>query len=188
MTARILLIITWLGGLAWAQPPKKQPDYKLELKPAPNLPSGKAAAAKGKAVATPDHFFVENIGVLQPVVVTLIAKKKGDAIKVVLGKATWEEKFREGVTGPDGQVTLKLRTQGELRIRVSANDSEPLPYLLLVWVGDEIKPELKSVTVSMKDYKAKKSGGSNAFVGIGIALAIVGVLGLVIRKKLRGAR
>jgi hypothetical protein len=128
-----------------------EPAWKLELKPDPTLPSGRVAIVKGAAKSEGEHFFIENAFVLQPVVVTLVAGNPGDALKLVLGKDRWDENLREAVTGPDGKATVKLRTQGEVRMTVSGDGAKP--YYLIAWVGDEVKPELAPVVTPMSDYR-----------------------------------
>jgi hypothetical protein len=171
------------------------PAYKLNLKPADGLPNGKVATLQGTANPAGDKFFIEAVGVLQPVVVTLVAKNKGDAIKLVLGKQRWDEDLRHGVTGPNGMVTFKLRTQGEVRITVSGEGDKP--YNLIVWVGDEVKPDFAAAPAitPMKDYKGAKAagatpgGGSNNTAGIVIACVLGAlILVLVVWLKRRGAK
>lgn len=171
----------------------EQPAYRLDLKPAKGLPNGKVATLKGIASAKPDQFFIENVFVLQPVVVTLVAKNAGDAIKVRLGKHRWDETLMEGVTGPGGKAILKLRTQGELRISVSA-EGERKPYGLVVWVGDEVKAEPESAIMTMSDFrKANPSSifdnlGSALLWGLGAALVAALVTGAFLLGRKRGAK
>jgi hypothetical protein len=167
------------------------PAYKLNLKPAKGLPNGKVATLQGTANPAGDRFFVESVGVLQPVVVTLVAKNKGDAIKLVLGKQRWDEALRQGTTGPDGMVTFKVRTQGELRMTVSGEGDKP--YNLIVWVGDEVKPDFAAAPAitPMKDHKGAKAAGDTGSntTGIIIACVLAGlIVTLVVWLKRRGAK
>jgi hypothetical protein len=154
-SVRTLLIgaLLMVGGVAGAD---EQPAFKLDLIAAPGLPNGKVRTIQGTARMPGDQFFIESAGVLQPVVITLIAQNEGDKIDIFIGKQRWDEKLKTGSTGLEGQITFKLRTQGEVRMTVLA-DGEPKPYWLVVYVGDEVKPELASVMTSMKTYK--QSGG-----------------------------
>ena len=105
----------------------------------------------------------------------------------------------EGTTGKDGKVILKTRTQGDLRVIVTAEGGgDPKPYYLMVWVGDEIKPQLKPVVTSMKNYKSTggvtglpgaKGGGGNSTVGIVIAVLLgLGLIVLVLKLRKRGMK
>lgn len=202
-------VIVWvvalacISGVAWADEPKEKerPDTQLEFKTGYDLPNGKVATYKGVATAAPgDHYFTENLLVLQPIVVTVVAQNKGDKLHLTLAKMRWDDKQMEGSTGKDGKVILKTRTQGDLRVIVTAEGGgDPKPYYLMVWVGDEIKPQLKPVVTSMKNYKptggvgvpgvpAAKGGGSST-VGIVIAVVLgLGLIVLVLKLRKRGVK
>ena len=184
---QVLCLLVCLAVGASIARAEEAPAYKLNLKPAEGLPNGKVATLQGTANPKGDRFFVESVGVLQPVVVTLVAKNKGDVIKLVLGKQRWDEALRQGTTGPNGMVTFKVRTQGELRMTVSGDGAKP--YNLIVWVGDEVKPDFAAVPAitPMKDYKGA-GGGSNT-TGIIIACVLGGLLiVLVVWLKRKGAK
>ncbi len=191
----LLVAVLGLPSVAMAN---EQKAYKLELKEAKGLPNGKVATLQGTAHPEGDQFFVEAVGVLQPVVVTLVAKNPGDEIKVILAKQRWDENLREATTGPDGKAILKLRTQGELRIIVKGEGDKP--YNLIVWVGAEVKPDFDAhpALTPMKSYKGSgaagpgapgKAGGGSGTTGIVIA-AVLGVLliGLVVWLKRKGGK
>ena len=189
MESILCLVVCLVVGASTARA-EDAPAYKLNLKPAEGLPNGRVATLEGTANPAGDKFFVEAVGVLQPVVVTLVAKNKGDAIKLVLGKQRWDEDLRHGTTGPDGMVTFKLRTQGEVRMTVSGEGDKP--YNLIVWVGDEVKPDFAAAPVitPMKDHK--EAGGAAAGSNT-TGIVIAGVLGvlivmLVVWLKRKGAK
>ena len=174
------------------------PSYKLQLQTDPDFPGGKIRAIEGKASPRGDHFFIEAVGILQPVAITLIAQKKGDPIDLALGQGRWDEILETHSTGDKGEVTVKLRTQGELEITVSTK-GEPKPYWLLVWVGDEVKKvDLAPVLTPMKAYKEKnpngpppppgtaaKAGGTSPvlYVIAGALVVIIILLVLMLRKR-----
>jgi len=176
-----MVMICWAGsGRA-----EDAPAYKVELQPAPDLPSGKVATIKGTATPAGDKLFVEAIGVLQPVVVTVVARHRADHIKIVLGKQRWDEDLRHAATDDSGQVTLKLRTQGELRMTVSADHDAD--YWLVVWVGDEVKPDFPPALTPMD--KVAAAGKSSNAVGIAIAVVLgVLILILIVWLKRKGGR
>jgi hypothetical protein len=170
----------------------EQPAFELTLREAPELPSGKAALVQGDSRPQGDNFFIDNIGVLQPVAVTLIAKTDGDVIKLTLAKDRWDESIQDISTGPgNARVTLKLRTQGELRMIVKA-DGDPKPYFLVAWVGPEILPDMAPVITPMKDFKGSggavsggggDGGGHNGLIAVAIVAGVIIVLVLVLRNR-----
>ena len=192
----IIAILLIVAATASAEE-KEKPAYKLELKPDSRLPSGTAALVQGDSNPEGDQFFLENVGVLQPVAITLIAKNEGDQIKLVLAKQRWDEKIRESETGPGKKtVTEKLRTQGEVRMIVKA-DGDPKPYLLVVWVGDEVKPDMAPVVSKMKEYSGPGAGAGSASAGGGssstttaivVMLGVIIVLLLIIVLRKRGSK
>ncbi|HEY5948355.1 MAG TPA: hypothetical protein VIV40_22820 [Kofleriaceae bacterium] len=196
-------VVVWLvalasvHGVAFAED-KEPPVYPLEFKTGYELPNGKVSTWQGMAKPAPgDRFITENVLVLQPIVVTVVAKHKGDKIHVALAKSSWDEKLKEGTTGADGKAILKTRTQGDLRVIVtSADGGDPKPYYLIVWIGDEIKPELTPVTTSMKTYKGgtampgspggTATGGNNKTAIVIAVLLGIGILILILKLKKRG--
>lgn len=182
---RVLL----LGLAVWfcvARPAAAEdiPSYKLQMQTEPSLPGGKIRIVEGEAVAKPDRFFLEGLGVLSPVAVTIIAKHKGDVIQVAFSKDRWDEVLKTVATSADkNEVTTKLRTQGDLQMAVTAT-GDPKPYYLIVWLGDEVQPDLAPVTVPMSKYKAEHpdagkapaAAGGTSPVMIVIAVALVAIV------------
>jgi len=155
---------------------------RLTPRAEPDLPAGKYAFVEGEAGRQPHRFYLENLSILQPITVTLIARNPGDEIRLELGKYRFDQPDRTAATGSDGVVFERLRTQGELKIGVSA-EGGPKPYLLSVWVGDEIEAELPPVLVAAKDYGG--DSGSSGFALGGspvlwvIAAALLVIVGLL---------
>lgn len=161
---------------------------RLTLHEEPELAAGGWAFAEGETGAAPHRFFLENLSILQPVTVTLIAREPGDEIRLALGKYRFDEPDRRATTGAEGVVHERLRTQGELKIEVAA-DGEPKPYLLAVWAGRELEPELPPVLVPAST--AGVAGGGSGFDLGGspvlwvIAVALLGILALLARIAFR---
>ena len=109
--------------------------------------------------------------------VTLAAKNPGDKIDLKLSKYRYEDFDREGTTDPSGGISLKIRTQGELKILVAAH-GDPKPYILSVWIGEFMKPEMKPVLVSMNEYG--ESGGSGFSLGGSLVVWVIVLLLVVI--------
>ena len=198
---RRVLLLGLAAVFCVAQPARAEdiPAYKLQMQTDPKLPGGKIRIIEGEAGPGPDRFFLEGLGVLSPVAVTIIAKHKGDEIQVAFGQDRWDETIQKASTSAaKNEVTTKLRTQGDLKISVTAS-AEGKPYWLIVWVGDEVKAELAPVTVPMTKYKkehpdagkapapgAAAAGGTSP-VMIVIAVALVAIVLLLafmaFRKK-----
>lgn len=198
MTLAIALVVAEVA-IAGAQPAagsgsaaKQKVDYKLELKPSTKLKHGKVSVMAGTADADPHRMFVENLEILSPVAVTVLAKDPGHQIEVKLGKE-WDKVDRQGSTKGKGFVTFKLRTAGDLKIQISSPDSEPRPFQAIVWAGDVAKPQLPALAVKKSAWKAPanlpKSAGSatppagsaaapggSGTSGIIIAIVLVGVM------------
>jgi hypothetical protein len=160
MTWAIALVIAAVAGAA-AQPgagsgsgsaAKKKIDYKLELKPSTKLKHGKVSLMAGTADGEPHRLFLENLEILSPIAVTVLAKDPSHDIQVKLGKE-WDKADREGSTKGKGFVTFKLRTAGDLRILISSPDSEPRPFQAVVWVGDVAKAQLPAIAVKTSAWK-----------------------------------
>jgi hypothetical protein len=153
--ARIALaaLVCLAAGVAGAQEPK---SYRLLLKEYKEVAKGKAAFVEGRAKPGGDRFFVEHLSILQPVVVSVKAlDPKAADLKLQLSKYRFDEADQRATTS-DGVATLRVRTQGEMKIVVSgANDA---PYYLAVWAGDELMPEMKPVVVRRR--AAVQGGGS----------------------------
>jgi hypothetical protein len=134
--------------------------YALKLKPNPDIAGGQIAIIQNEVGKEPDHYVVENLSILQPVEVVLIAKDPGDELKIQLCKHLWTQPEREGSTQGTGSVRFAFRTEGDLRIQVSA-PSGNRGYQLAVWAGDALKRPLPSAFVPME----KARGGAMAWLG-----------------------
>jgi hypothetical protein len=176
------------------------PAYGLQMQTDPKIP-GKHRIVEGEAGPSPDRFFLDGLGVLTPIAVTIIAKNPGDEITVTFGQDRWDEALQTIKTSKDKpQVTAKLRTQGDFKISVTAA-ADGKPYWLIVWVGNEVTPKLAPVTVPMAKFKKEHpdagkapatsakggDGGGTSPVMIVIAVALVLIVLLlavvVFRKK-----
>lgn len=187
-SAVVLLVLFGIGRAAADGAGEDAPAFELTLREAPELPSGKAALVQGESTSDGDKFFIDNIGVLQPIAVTLIAKNDGDVIKLVLAKDRWDESIQDISTAAgSSRVTLKLRTQGELRMIVKG-DGPPKPYFLVAWVGPEVTPDMESAVTPMKGFKGKSGGGGGQNGLIAIVFGVIGVLLVVVVARKRGGK
>ncbi len=169
-----------------------KPDaFRIVLKKIPELDKGKIMMAEGTAGPEGVKFVSENLSILQPVIVTVLAKNPDDDVRVQLSKYRYDQADRKGSTKGSGIYTTKLRTQGDLKVVVSA--PTPTPFQLLVWVGDEVKRPMKSVVVTNAALVSGKGGGIGAMSGGSmavwvIAIALVAIVGLLAMKMLKGKR
>jgi hypothetical protein len=176
----LLLCLAWNGAAAQDQ------VYRLEPRKVSDIAEGKAVLIDGKAGPKAHRFLLDGLTVYTPVLVTLRPVRRGDDIRLKLGKTSWEDIQREGST-QDGQASFKLRTEGEFLISVDAAKAD-LPYKLLVWVGDEVKVAPPPAVVPKSQLEPQKGAGlpGGAVLWI-IAVVLLGIFALlmviVLRRK-----
>ncbi|MFT3699617.1 MAG: hypothetical protein QM831_41095 [Kofleriaceae bacterium] len=171
---------------------REKPALELTLAPDSHLPNGKVQVVTSDSKPEGDQFFIDNIFVLQPIAITLVADNPDDEITLIIGKDRWDETLRTQKTGPGKKsVTEKFRTQGEVRMTVKA-EGPPKPYHLVAWVGDEVQPQLAPVITSMKTYNGpNKSGGGgdsstkNALIAIGILVGVIFIIVIAVKRRKR---
>jgi hypothetical protein len=182
-TAAVVLALATGAGAQSATPK----SWRLQPKPYPTLENGKAALVEGTAKPAGDRFFVENISIIQPVAVTIIAQNPEDDVKLALSKFRFDEADRTASTKGTGKATIKLRTQGEMKIVVSSE--KPAKYQLAVWLGNELRPQPPPVVLNPTQMAEKNGGPSGArFVMLwagGLGLVLVGVLAAVATRRRR---
>lgn len=166
--------------------------YPLHLKTVSQIPKGKIALIEGIADSSGDHFAQEDLGILQPVAVTLLARDQAADVTLQLLKDRWDTPHRSGSTKGTGQQAFRVRTQGEMKIMITA--PQPTPYLLAVWVGSDIKLPMKAAFVPMAEYR-KRHPEAGAMGGSGMTWALAAVAGAIVllavvlfaKKRPRGA-
>lgn len=152
-----------------------QNAFHLTPQAEPDLPAGKYAFAEGSAGGEPHRFYLTNLSVLQPVTVALIARSPGDEIKLALAKYRYDEPDRTTTTDAEGVVYERLRTEGELKIEVSA-EGKSKPYLLSVWVGEAVQPDLPPVLVPASQVEGAGVGGGGFQLGGSLVLWVIAAL------------
>ena len=165
-----------LSASVSAQSPR---SYRLQLKPDAKISDGSAAFVEGTSNAKGDRFFVENLSIIQPVIVTLITETPDADVRLQLSKYRFDVADKSASTKGTGKATFKLRTQGEMKIVVSGAGSHK--YQLVVWAGSELKPEPPSVV--LKGGVSGDSRGPWLWVLLGLAVAGVAAYAVVRRKK-----
>ena len=180
--AVIAAALATAGPVAFAQsaiaPPKvpgNQPQVPvLKLAAHPGITNGKVAAIKGMIDGDGLRFAVASLSILQPVVITLLARDPADNLKLTLFKKDWKEPRRAGSTGSGGLVAFDFRTEGGVNILVQS--SGPVrPFCLVAWAGEEIRPSsMKDVIVTPAQFKgtARAAGGTVTSTGMDGAPAV----------------
>ena len=156
---------------------------RLEPKKMSGVDQGKAVVVKGAAGATAHRFVVEKLTYQMPVAVAVRPVNKGDEINLKVTKYAWNQPLRAGSTDGD-LLRYAFRTEGEFQIAVDAKKPQT-PYRLMVWVGDETKPEFTPVVVKASEHETQRSGFSSGVLWV-IAVAlilIVILLGILVMKR-----
>lgn len=183
-----LVLLLELGALPYAVHAGEAGPriYRLQPKAQAGLEHGKAVIVRGESTPQGHRYFIENLNMLIPVAVTLVARNPEDDIRLAISKVSWARPEREGGTGKDGSVSFRFRTQGEFQMTVSA-PGEAKPYQLVAWVGDEVKPAFRPVVVKQSDFEAKQGKrimGPRLWLIAGTLAVIAGLLAvLVLRRK-----
>lgn len=175
-----LLLIPFFVSAADAPPVR---SYKLELKKMDGVDQGKTAVVKGEAGKTPHRFLVDGVYMNTPMVVLVRPVREEDEVSLRLTKYAWNQPLREG-TAKGEPLAFKFRTEGEFQIAVSAD--KPTPYRLLVWAGEEVKPELRPVVIKASEFNGGSSSSVSPVMWViaGALVAIAILLGvLVMRRK-----
>jgi hypothetical protein len=185
---RILLLGLLLAippALAQAPSPAAPSIIRLDPKPMEGLKHGRAVVVKGKAGPEGHRFMLDKLTMMMPVTVALRPTRDGDALDLQLSKYAWNQPLRQGET-TGGILQFKIRTESEFQITVSAKEAGT-PYRLLVWVGDEVKPEMRPVVVKASEFEGGGSRDWGSLVLWVIAgLLLIGILllaVLVLRRK-----
>ena len=167
-------------------------EFKIVPKQDPAVQNGKVMALQGTVGQGGEKFILEGLGILQPVEVTLLSKDPDSDLTLQLCKFDWKKPEKTGSTKGTGIQTFKVRTEGDLKIFVASSQGEQ-PYQLAVWVGDEMRPGMKSAFIPKDEYK-KMKGGSSGMPGIGspvlwiIALLLGAILVVLIIFLKRGRK
>ena len=166
--------------------------FRIEFKAIPELKQGRIAMAEGTAGPDGVKFAAENVSILQPIVVTVLAKSPDDDVRVGLSKYRYDQFDRTGSTKGTGIYTTRLRTQGDLKVVVSA--PTPTPFQLVVWAGDQVTREMKPVVVADRGMVTGEKSAGGATAGGGsmvmwvIAVALLAIVGLLAVIVLKGKR
>lgn len=168
-------------------------EFPLELKEMEGIQGGRAAMRQGIAETSGHHFTLSETTILQPILITLVARDPAQALELRLFKEDWRKAELEGATEEFGKVSFMTRTEGAMKIQVRSV-SGVAEYQLLVWVGDEVQVDPPTAFVSMQQNEepsiasaTSPQGSKTSIVLWVIAAALIGILVLlvivVLKKK-----
>jgi hypothetical protein len=155
--------------------------YRLEPRAMKEFRHGKAVLVKRSAGRDGERFILEKISSTMPVIVALKPARAGEEVALRLTKYGWNQPLREGRT-EDAPLLFKFRTEGEFQIAVTGG-KEKTPYQLLVWVGDEIKPEFTPVVVKASEFEQKSGSLAWWLVGAAMAAMLAVAAVVVVRRR-----
>ncbi|MFM9905424.1 MAG: hypothetical protein ACKVQJ_12750 [Pyrinomonadaceae bacterium] len=111
---------------------------------------GKAAKEKGR-IAIVDvnqkdeslYFFVRGISIFSPIMIYIESEDKANRLGISLHKDFWKDADKSGNTDNNGVFSTSFKTAGDFGIKILSKKM-PAKYQILVWVGDEVTPDLPS--------------------------------------------
>ena len=126
---------------AWAQTqPPKAPNYTvLEPQAFTGRAGGKAIGAEGIATSEGVLYSVQDLDLMQPVAVGVLAQDPQRAVILEVVKGEWTKVLRRCETSPNGQCDARFRTQGNFGLRVTPKNGSKAGYQLFLWVGKEVQ-------------------------------------------------
>lgn len=125
----------------------------LELASSPDFPGGTMAVVAGEAGPQGHRFRLGGLTVMQPVLAYLVASDPDADVRMMLLKPGKEQPSLTGGTEGEAYAFLSTRTWGGLDILVESPQG-PARFALVVWVSDELTPNLKDVVVTPAAFKA----------------------------------
>jgi hypothetical protein len=123
----------------------------LQPRKEPPIEKGQVAVVRGMTAAKGLRFRLTSLSVLQPVIVSVLAKSPSADLRLSLFKPGREAPSLSGSTLGQGLATLSTRTQGGVDIVIDGPSGTP--FALIVWVSDELAPRLASVVVRPEQYR-----------------------------------
>lgn len=110
------------------------------------IPRGKLAYLEGVASTAGAWLKVPALKVDQAVQIVLLSGDAAAPVTMELRKFHWTAPLRRASTDHEGRCTERLRTQGDLFIKVLSVQGEQ-PYRLLVWVDEQSVPTMTPALV-----------------------------------------
>ena len=177
---RFVLALAVAGGtvLLGAQPaPEKITTLSLQ---SVNGVAGQLATTEATAGTTPEKYSVQDLDLMQPVAVRIEAVDPARPVTLKAVKAEWDQVYRECTTDAKGACEVRLRTQGNFGLLISARDPKGAPFRLAVWAGEEVK----NVPANLVVPAARAQGGwSRTELLLGVIAAVL-IAGLVLVTRI----
>ncbi|MEO6104147.1 MAG: hypothetical protein ABIP44_10985 [Pseudoxanthomonas sp.] len=196
------LSFTGVGAAAQDVPASEEGPtlFGVELQPTDDFPNGKAQYLQARANPTGQQYKVDDIGLDQPILVSVLTRDPADVVRVRLTKISFDEPDRDAMTTGATRLDFGFRTFDGFKIWVTAD--KPTEYQLIVWAGDPIVEALPPLAIPASKYveptaasgspaaaTGNPAAGGITFSRLELALGgmllllIVGVLAFFIRRK-----
>jgi hypothetical protein len=133
----------------------RKPIWEITLKEHKDFRLGKYGGAIGATAPEGVRFVVKNVHIKQPIQVTLESKSEKNNVTLSVFKDNWDSPNLESSTGKKGITTLRFRTGGNVRMKVSGPHGAQ--YQMLVWVGPKFEIKKPAPFMSMKEYEEQAS-------------------------------
>jgi hypothetical protein len=154
-------------------------------------PTGELGGLAGTADAAGHRILVEDLSVVQPVRVAVVALDPSKPVRVSLVKGGWDEPLESGTTDAGGQLIFNARTEGNMGILVQSAAGQPAEYRLAVWVGPEMPGEpptiFKTSGAAALDGDEADASRTLAWMG-GAALLVLVLVGAFLMGRRSRAR
>jgi hypothetical protein len=155
-----LLALTLIAAWALAHPIEAMADekksviagpdaYTVKLEKDLKVPGAKVAYLEGNTDADGLYLELKDLWITQPVRIVLLAKTAQDDLRIQFRKYHWKKPSQQCATKTKGYCTFLFKTQGDVGMKVLSPQGMR-PFRLEVWVGPEVKPDLKPVVVHRK--------------------------------------
>jgi hypothetical protein len=168
----------WALGSLLAE--QGQPQvFGITLREDPRAKPGRVATLEGVAGPEGHRFVVENLDILQPVAVAVVAREPSRTLRVQLLKYDWGQPDQSSLTDADGVASFRVRTQGDLKIFVGPEGHQPAPYYMVVWVGDEIVMPMSQIIAPASEYAKRHPSASVNGMWSFSTLAIITLLAII---------
>lgn len=184
----LVTVLTVAALAAGLSPVAAQDDGRpmtIRLEPAvmDGVNPGEAVVVKGLAGPVPQRFLLDNISYMNPIGVAVRPVKAGNRIGLSITKYAWNQPLRQGNTDRD-VLRYLFRTEGEFQISITAEQAGT-PYRLLVWVGDETKPDFAPVVIKASEFEGGGDGFPWTWGLVGLLAGIVVVLAVALLRRKR---
>lgn len=138
MAACGLMLVSAVGvhGAGEEEPPFEA----LQPQVVEGVESGCLARVEAEAPAEGLRYSVQDLDVMQPVAVKVIASDAARPVEIQIVKGEWDSVHRHCATDESGTCEVRFRTQGNFGVRVApVGGASAARFALGVWVGEEVQ-------------------------------------------------